>query len=84
MEMTRQRAAEETALDQAEKARVNRLRRAAERQGLVLIKSRRRDPLALDYGWYIHRGQRQLAHFRDLDRVETWLTDPASRKSGAR
>jgi hypothetical protein len=35
--------------DQAEKVRENRLRRMAERQGLRLVKSRRRDPLALDY-----------------------------------
>jgi hypothetical protein len=30
----------------------NRLRRAAERQGLRLVKSRRRDPRAADYGTY--------------------------------
>jgi hypothetical protein len=30
----------------------NRLRRAAERQGLRLEKSRRRDPRAIDYGRY--------------------------------
>jgi len=35
-----------------EKVRENRLRRAAERQGLMLKKSRRRDPRALDYGMY--------------------------------
>jgi hypothetical protein len=33
-----------------DKVRENRLRRMAERQGLRLEKSRRRDPLALDYG----------------------------------
>ena len=31
----------------------NRLRRAAKRQGLVLIKSRSRDPRAIDYGGYM-------------------------------
>lgn len=36
----------------AEKIRENRLRRMAERQGLQLQKSRRRDPRALDYGTY--------------------------------
>ena len=36
----------------AEKVHENRLRRAAERQGLRLVKSRRRDPRALDYGGY--------------------------------
>ena len=35
-----------------EKARENRARRAAERQGFQLKKSARRDPLALDYGGY--------------------------------
>jgi hypothetical protein len=36
----------------SEKVRENRARRAAARQGLVLTKSRRRDPRALDYGVY--------------------------------
>ena len=35
-----------------EKVRENRLRRAAERQGLKPQWSRRRDPRALDYGRY--------------------------------
>jgi len=35
-----------------EKVRENRARRAAERQGLVLKASRRRDPRALDFGCY--------------------------------
>ena len=35
------------------KVHENRLRRMAERQGLLLVKSRRRDPLALDYGLYV-------------------------------
>ena len=61
------------------KARENRLRRAAERQGLRLSKSRTRDPLALTYGWYVYRGRRRLAHFRELDGVERWLTDPETR-----
>lgn len=34
------------------KIRENRLRRAAARQGLRLLKTRRRDPLALDFGTY--------------------------------
>jgi len=38
---------------QDEKVRENRLRRAAERQGLLLKKSRRRDPRAIDYGTYM-------------------------------
>lgn len=36
----------------AEKVRENRLRRMAERQGHQLVKSRRRDPRAYDYGRY--------------------------------
>lgn len=36
-----------------EKIRENRVRRAAERQGLRLVKSRRRDPRAYDYGTYM-------------------------------
>ena len=35
-----------------DKVRENRLRRAADRQGLILVKSRRRDPRALDYGTF--------------------------------
>jgi hypothetical protein len=35
-----------------DKIRENRLRRAAQRQGLMLAKSRRRDPRATDYGVY--------------------------------
>jgi len=37
-------------MDTHEKVRENRLRRAAERQGFTLRKSRRRDRLAPDYG----------------------------------
>jgi hypothetical protein len=36
-----------------EKTRENRLRRMAERQGLQLVKSRRRDERAIDYGMYM-------------------------------
>jgi hypothetical protein len=35
-----------------DKVRENRLRRMAERRGLRLEKSRRRDPMAADYGTY--------------------------------
>ena len=35
-----------------DKIRENRLRRVAARRGLVLQKSRRRDPQALDFGGY--------------------------------
>jgi hypothetical protein len=46
----RQRAEREA---QDPKVRENRLRRAASRQGLLLVKSRRRDPKAHDYGLYL-------------------------------
>lgn len=39
--------------EMADKIRENRLRRMAERQGLRLVKSRRRDPRALGYGTYM-------------------------------
>lgn len=40
----------------------NKLRRAADRQGLILEKSRRRDPRATDFGRY-----RLLVDARDID-----------------
>jgi hypothetical protein len=40
-------------MDTDAKVRENRLRRMAERQGLRLEKSRRRDPRAVDYGKYM-------------------------------
>jgi hypothetical protein len=64
-----------------EKIYENRLRRAAERQGFTLSRSRRRDKLATDYGWHIRKGRRELAHFTDIADVERWLLDPASRES---
>ena len=39
-------------MESSEKVKENRLRRMAERQGLVLRKSRARDPRALTYGVY--------------------------------
>jgi hypothetical protein len=38
---------------ESDKVRENRLRRAATRQGEILVKSRRRDRLAQDYGLYV-------------------------------
>ncbi len=38
--------------DEVLKVTENRIRRAAQRQGLMLQKSRRRDPRAYDYGTY--------------------------------
>jgi hypothetical protein len=60
-----------------DRAREVRLRRAAERQGLSLHKSRRRDKLALDYGTYMLRDGRGLDLLdsnASLDDVEEYLT----------
>ncbi|MBP2370698.1 hypothetical protein [Pseudonocardia parietis] len=60
-----------------EKVRENRLRRAAERQGRLLVKSRRRDERALDFGLFVlvddtagnrtgqHGGQAAVSAFAD-------------------
>jgi hypothetical protein len=65
----------------AEKTRETRLRRMAERQGLNLVKSRRRDPRARDYGEYYISDPNTNAllagdhhSLPDLDAVERWLT----------
>jgi hypothetical protein len=64
----------------AEKVFEIRLRRAAERQGLRLVKSRRRDPRALDYGTYtladLGSGQTVAGPFGDLEGVESYLNKP--------
>lgn len=65
-----------------DKIRENRLRRVAARRGKMLVKSRRRDPEALDYGLYVlvedckgnrvgpHGGGEAMALFRN-----GWGTD---------
>ena len=53
------------------KTHENLLRRAASRQGYALVKSRRRDPKALDYGRYLLIEPRRLPAFRKLDEVRT-------------
>jgi hypothetical protein len=62
-----------------DKTMENRLRHAARRQGFTLVKSRRRDRLATDWGWFVMQGRRRLAHFRDLDAAEHWLLNPSAR-----
>lgn len=78
------------------RTRVQRLRRAAERQGLTLRVSSRRDPLALDYGghWLI-RADNESGHWRSreivlgdkygvsLDEVEAYLTRPPAGDHGS-
>lgn len=67
-----------------EQVRENRLRRMADRQGLRLEKSRRRDPLAFDFGTYqlvdLSTNSIVLMNFAigrgygcDLDDVEKYL-----------
>ncbi|MBB3770984.1 hypothetical protein FHS55_001579 [Angulomicrobium tetraedrale] len=66
-----------------DKVRENRLRRKAQRQGLRLEKSRRRDPDALDHGGWmlidiasnaIVFGSGAAPYRADLDAVEAYLT----------
>jgi hypothetical protein len=73
-----------------EKIRENRLRRMAERQGLRLMKSPRRDPHADHYGTYmlvdastnaiVATASRQNGYGLDLDQIEVELTMEASDK----
>lgn len=74
------------AAERAEKVRENRLRRVADRMGYRLIKTRRRDPNAIDYGAYLladHEtggaafGMGAIGRpTATLDDVEAWLTHP--------
>lgn len=61
-----------------EKVRENRLRRMADRQGLRLVKSRRRDPRALEYGrfWLFDRRKRVAGGElgTSLEEIEAYLT----------
>jgi hypothetical protein len=73
-----------TDTDSTDKVRENRLRRMAERQGLVLHKSRRRDPLALDFGMFqlvdadtnalVVGEVAQRGYGANLDEIEHYLT----------
>ena len=78
---TTQRDADYAAGYAAEKVRENRLRRMAERQGHQLVKSRRRDPRAYDYGryWITDPATKVIVAGHDrfgmsLDEAEVWLT----------
>ena len=68
---------------EAQKVRENRLRRMAQRQGLRVVKSRRRDPRALGFGGYmivdpdvnaVIAGEIDSPRALTLDEVEEWLT----------
>jgi hypothetical protein len=65
----------------SDKVRENRLRATAERRGLTLTRSRRRDPFALDFGLYWLREQATGTPVTDergvaLDEIERYLTEP--------
>ncbi len=62
-------------MDQAEKVRINRLRRMAARQGYELHKTRRVDPRATDYGTYqLVPEKGKPREFASVDAVEAFLT----------
>ncbi len=74
-------------MEKEEKVRENRLRRAADRQGLRLTRSRSRDINAIDYGLYAlidyETGgsifpalANRWVHTLTLDEVEGYLTNP--------
>ncbi|MHB8297969.1 MAG: hypothetical protein ACYDDW_05245 [Dermatophilaceae bacterium] len=73
-----------SSMNDTDKVRENRLRRAAQRQGLTLAKSRRRDTRATDYGTYMlvdpstnavvaHGGQ--SGYGLSLDEIESALNE---------
>ncbi len=67
----------------SEKVRENRLRRLAVRRGLLLMKTRRRDPRAYDFGGFklvdfnnnVVAGSKPMDFSLDLDGVEKFLAD---------
>lgn len=56
-----------------DKARINRARLKARNQGFTVRRSRIKDPLAIDYGWHVMKGKREVLHARELDELERWL-----------
>ncbi len=59
-----------------QKVRENRLRRMAKRQGLTVVKSRRRDPRALDFGHMYLVNERngvEAGPYGNLDELEAAL-----------
>jgi hypothetical protein len=58
----------------AEKVRENRARRAVARQGYRLVKIRRRDPRAVDYGKFLLMPPRGLGKGPlTIEQVESWV-----------
>lgn len=75
-----------------DRVRENRLRLAAQRQGLRLEKSRRRDPRAVDFGGYmltdvltggVVLGSGAFPYQANLDEVEAHLTGERAEASNA-
>jgi hypothetical protein len=56
-----------------DKARIQKARRVARHQGFTIRRSRIKDPLAIDYGWHVLRGKREVTHLRELAGLEKWL-----------
>lgn len=72
-----------------DRVRENRLRRMAARQRLVLRKSRRRDPYALDYGsyWLVSFNNTLVAGDEfgwSLDGIERYLKGELTEEEGER
>jgi hypothetical protein len=64
---------EEALVDTTMKVKENRARRAAQRQGLALQRSRRRDRRAADYGRYSIYDGAEVLFEGTLDEAEHWL-----------
>jgi len=61
----------------------NRMRRVAGRQGLTLRKTRRLDPLALDYKQYtLTNASGQTRTFDSLEAAEQYLITPRAERDG--
>jgi len=61
-------------MNTAENVRENRLRRAVARQGYRLVKVRRRDPRAIDYGKFLVIPPRGAEKgLLTIEQVEAWL-----------
>jgi hypothetical protein len=62
-------------MDKDEKVAENRVRRRAERMGLQLVKSRRRDPDAIDYGCFALTQDNIVVFGADSGRFDASLTE---------
>lgn len=78
-------------MDQELKVKENRARRKLDRMGMRLMKSRRRDERALDFGGYmivdkntnyVQAGGTPGAFSMSIEEIENWIEDspPVSRK----